>query len=99
MAGGLQTVRGRRRGGPIAPPQQNRWFEDSPLEGHGFELSVPRESATVLSLRPLFISLKCSRSAERIDLCKRDRKLESRSLQQTVRLSRDFSFLYRNAGC
>jgi hypothetical protein len=38
----------------------------------------------VLSLRPLFISLKRSRSAERIDFCERDRKLESRSLHQRL---------------
>ena len=30
---------------------RNRWFVDSPLEGDGFELSVPREMGTVSSLR------------------------------------------------
>ena len=25
-----------------APPMRDRWFADSPLEGNGFELSVPR---------------------------------------------------------
>src|SRR6516164_2190238 len=26
-----------------APPPRNRWFVDSPLEGNGFEISVPRQ--------------------------------------------------------
>ena len=33
-----------KEGPKPAPPQQNRWFEDSPLERAGFEPSVPRES-------------------------------------------------------
>jgi hypothetical protein len=28
----------------LAPPLRNRWFADSPLEGDGFEPSVPGES-------------------------------------------------------
>jgi len=31
-----------RRSGDAAPPPRNRWFVDSPLEGDGFELPVPR---------------------------------------------------------
>jgi hypothetical protein len=37
-------ARGRstsRRSADAAPPPRNRWFVDSPLEGAGFELSVP----------------------------------------------------------
>jgi hypothetical protein len=29
------------------PPLRDRWFADSLLEGAGFELSVPRERATI----------------------------------------------------
>ena len=32
----------RARWGDLAPPLRNRWFADSPLEGTGFELPVPR---------------------------------------------------------
>ena len=38
--GGAAPAR-RARCGDLAPPLRNRWFADSPLEGTGFEPSVP----------------------------------------------------------
>jgi hypothetical protein len=35
----------RDRTGRTLPPRRNRWFADSPLEGTGFEPSVPRKAA------------------------------------------------------
>jgi hypothetical protein len=39
-----------RRTGARAPPLRNRKFADSPLEGNGFEISVPRCLATANSV-------------------------------------------------
>jgi len=36
-----------RRQKPRAPPPRNRWFADSPLEGDGFEPSVPHDMTEV----------------------------------------------------
>jgi len=41
----------------IPKSQRNRWFADSPLEGDGFELSVPRERGGRFELSLLFMSL------------------------------------------
>ena len=38
---GRPRIRDLTRHWPVAPPPRNRWFVDSPLEGDGFELTVP----------------------------------------------------------
>jgi hypothetical protein len=42
------------------PPPKIRFAPDSPLEGDGFELSVPRERGHRFELSLLFMSLKPS---------------------------------------
>jgi len=51
VSGSLGAAPARRaRWGDLAPPLRNRWFADSPLEGNGFEISVPRWLATANSV-------------------------------------------------
>ena len=76
---------------------------DSPLEGDGFEPSVPRDRPA-LSNTPKPNECRYFRRSDRHSgvrtwpIATGNRWFESISLQQTVRLSRDLSFLYRKAG-
>src|SRR5438045_5315510 len=64
---------------------------ESSLEGRDIELSVsPKDIRT----SPYGL---CENRSDRRQSREGDRWFESTSLQQTVRLSRDFSFLYRKA--
>ena len=74
----------------------SRFVADSALQEPRCELSVPQQTALSRSSSapiPPFLF-----RPQQSSLTERDQRFESHLLQQTVRLSLDFSFLYRKAG-